>query len=167
MPYYHEWIALDLDGTLADCSDRLKFILDDQGNKLRHPEKNYEMFFNEECILKDKPIIKNIEFASNLSRLGNLVEGFITGRPVQTLKASETWIRQHYRDVAPTIYMRSGNDFRPDYIVKPELMRNVSQLYGRGPQYILEDRDGVIEAYKTMGELKNSIIIDAKTLEER
>ena len=88
-------IVFDIDGVLADCSHRLKYI---QGE-----DKDYDKFYSDEEIMKDKPIETSRKILDMLYELyvmedfyrptefyGKVI--FITGRNEVCEEATCNWI---------------------------------------------------------------------------
>lgn len=104
-------LFLDIDGVLADCTHRLKYI---KGKK-----KDYDKFYGE--VLKDTPL-QEYDFITNLSEAynGNVV--FLTGRRQSCSQNTFEWLRKHYglpKDEA-TLICREDGDHRPSPVVKAE-----------------------------------------------
>lgn len=97
-------LFLDIDGVLADCTHRLKYI---KGKK-----KDYDKFYGE--VSKDTPL-QEYDFITNLSEAynGNVV--FLTGRRQSCSQDTFEWLRKHYglpKDET-TLICREDGDHRP------------------------------------------------------
>lgn len=138
------WIAVDLDGTVANCDHRLKFIMNlDTCEKLPSKQRNYNKFF-ENCI-EDEPIIANIRLVKQYIKTGHSVT-FITGRPEKMLEESCLWIEKHITDDF-SMFMRRNDDYRPDYETKMDLMVDAVYSWGNTPVAFFEDRPMVFKKW--------------------
>lgn len=150
-------VIFDIDGTLADATHRLHFIIP----PLDQPEhasfkKDWDSFLSDEQVFKDapiKPVWRMLDLIISSNRPGiDLRPGhdrilFITGRPQETYEMTREWLVMHAKSLtcrpelvaqAP-IYMRQDGDKRPSHIVKREgLERAWLDLYD--PQLVFEDR---------------------------
>lgn len=156
------WHVVDLDCTIANCDHRLKYIIDIKtGNKLPKKEKNYDKFY-QNCI-DDMPIQKNIHQIKLLIKKNDHLV-FITGRPERMRDESWHWLLTHSSFQQPMeLFMRAEGDYRPDGIVKSEILLNcIKNMLGTPPKYAFDDRDSVLNAYKKLPELQNTIILDVK-----
>lgn len=106
-------IVFDIDGVLLDCTHRLHYT---QGE-----HKDWEKFFSEGEMRKDSPLpylklLRDVETQYSFSRTVALVA---TARPKSTRSITELMIR-HEAD-----YMRDNGDYRPDYVVKKEMLNKI------------------------------------------
>lgn len=145
------WIVVDLDGTVADCSHRLKYIINQEtGEKLRGKLRNYKRFYDE--IPNDSPMPMNIDLVKRFAELNGASIVFVTGRPENTRIDSLNWIAKHFGLPIGEIeiIMRREDDYRPDFEAKPELLREAIDMYGSTPLAAFEDRPKVVEAWRTI-----------------
>lgn len=147
MSYY----IYDIDGTLADISERVQFVRVPKGHK-----KNWKEFFNKERMLNDKPI-ESIVIIAQLMQLHKGVDPiYCTGRPSDLRQVTIEWIERHvepgvpFLDISERLYMRNFTDHRDDSTVKPELVEQIVARYG-APLAMFEDRDRVVQAVRNMG----------------
>ena len=141
----------DIDGTLADCSHRIKYILPKTEtfqsiDDLDKFQPDWERFY-EECV-DDKPIEGVIEILKLLSHTGIKIV-LVTGRPKKYLAQTLDWlIKQNIK--FDGIYMREDGDHRQDYIVKHELYMNyISKSYAI--QGVFEDRKQCVDMWRGLG----------------
>ena len=141
----------DIDGTLADGSQRLHFILpkeeDLKGDiDLDKIAPDWESFY--EACIDDKPIEGVIETLKLLSFTGIKIL-LVTGRPKKYLTQTLAWLlKQNIK--FDGIYMREDGDHRPDYIVKHELYMNyISKSYAI--QGVFEDRKRCVDMWRGLG----------------
>lgn len=141
----------DIDGTLADCSHRLKHILPTKEtfqsiDYLDKFQPDWEKFY--EMCVDDKPIEGVIEILKLLSHTGIKIV-LVTGRPKKYLTQTLAWLlKQNIK--FDGIYMREDGDHRPDYIVKHELYMNyISKNYAI--LGVFEDRKQCVDMWRGLG----------------
>ncbi len=90
-----KYIVFDIDGVLADCSHRLKYI---QGK-----DKDYDKFYSDEEIMKDRLIL---DITDIIIALGNLDDYtyvdeedrtriiFVSGRNRKCLRSTIQWLEK-------------------------------------------------------------------------
>jgi len=132
-----DYIVVDLDGTLADCKHRLKYIDGTDG-----PKKNWKMFFEG---MGDDPVIENIKDLIDLTYPNHDVV-LATGRPEDYRGMTEAWLKKHNIRYN-VLYMRPFGDYRPDTIVKQEML----DLYMEKEkiEMWIDDKPEVIEQVRT------------------
>lgn len=124
-------IISDIDGVVADCSHRLKYI---QGK-----EKNYDKFYGAEMADDDWSEIMR-ELLQSMVKMPNSFDRaelvFLTGRPERTLELTKLWLNEHIipfvfsdPDTEYTILGRNDNDHRKSPIVKAELLGEFLSRY--------------------------------------
>lgn len=131
-------IIVDIDGTIADCSHRLKY--------LEENPKNWDGFFS--YMHKDKPIQPIIRLIEKLQN-HNFSLIFCTGRPERYRALTKEWLCD--QDLDPRyLYMRNDTDFRPNHIIKSELL---NLIYDDGflPLLVIDDQQSVVEMWRTRG----------------
>ena len=128
-------IIVDIDGTIADLSQRLHCI-ETPG------QKDYELFWA--CVPWDKPILTVIEWVRNLKREGDFHIVIVSGRADNCAKATEDWLLRH--DVpCDRLFMRRGGDYRDDAIIKQEIL---DLLPKERIEFVIDDRPRVIRMWK-------------------
>lgn len=132
-------IIVDIDGTIADLSQRLHCI-ETPG------QKDYELFWM--SVPWDKPIQTVIEWVRNLKREGDFHIVIVSGRADNCAKATEDWLLRH--DVpCDRLFMRRGGDYRQDYIIKQEIL---ALLPKEMIEFCIDDRPQVIsKCWKAAG----------------
>jgi hypothetical protein len=131
-----EIVIFDIDGTLADVSERVHHI-----NK---KPKNWDAFF--QGIPQDKAIrsmvrLCNILYASGIKII------LCSGRSDQYRSETVEWMAQqgvNYHE----LLLRRNNDRRSDVVVKREMLAGIdrSQIL-----FVVEDRSGVVEMWRSEG----------------
>lgn len=137
-------IVFDIDGTLADCSQRLHHI--------QKSPPDWDAFFAETD--KDEPIVEmcTLAFALQDARAPIL---FCTGRPEKTREATVRWLADrglmpNHEDAGRCLFMRKDGDHRPDDVVKAELLVEMRDE-GYEPIMVFEDRKRVVDMWRAKG----------------
>lgn len=164
-------VVFDLDGTLADCSHRLKYINKSAG------KPDWRAFFAH--VLEDKPIETVCEWAravveetcgcgwpttlhpAELEAAGLRgpcypihagLPGYrliiVSGRSSECREDTERWLREN-RIPYSELHMRVEGDYRADDIVKEEILHN--QLAGLDIAFVVDDRNRVVEMWRRNG----------------
>lgn len=134
-------IIFDVDGTLADVQHRL--------HHLEKEPKDWAGFFSD---MKNDPPIKPItELFRLLANVQN--EEFyllvVSARPDSYERVTTDWL--HGEDLYfNDIYMRKAGDFRPDNIVKEEILQKILED-GYEPFLVIDDRPQVVEMWRSYG----------------
>ena len=131
-----EIVIFDIDGTLADVSERLHHI--------KKKPKDWESFF--QGIPQDKAIhsmvrLCNILYASGIKIL------LCTGRREKDRAETVKWLAQqgvNYHE----LMLRPNGDRRTDVIVKREMLAGLDRSK---ILFVVEDRSGVVEMWRSEG----------------
>ena len=140
-------IIFDIDGTLADASERLKHITGEG------KAKDWDAFFAAENMGADEPIPAMMNLCTELTC--NMGIWFLTGRPERTRDATCHWFADQGFDpiwVDRHLLMRADDDRRPSHEVKRD---HLHALRARGihPTLAFEDRKADAEMYRSEGVL--------------
>lgn len=127
-------IFCDIDGTLANCDRRLKYL------------PNWNEFFAH--MGEDEPVEP---IAALLKELYGTRYAIIlcSGRPETYRSATETWLTRAEISY-DRLYMRPEGDFRKDAIVKRELLAAI-RSDGYEPMLVIDDRPSVVEMWRNEG----------------
>ena len=142
-----KYIVFDIDGVIADCSHRLHYI---QGDN-----KNYDKFYSDDEVLKDKPIFNLGTILFNIrdiNQQGAEVDiKFITARNIKCLAATTRWIQRNFGIISEEgdILMRPENDYRPAHEVKKDLIEK--HIGFENILFAFDDDVMVNEMYKRHG----------------
>lgn len=140
-----KYIVFDIDGVLADCSHRLKYI---QGE-----DKDYDSFYSYDEILKDKPILNLDKILLNIQCAGSsdIDIRFITARNIKSITATAEWLEKYFSIMVEEgdILMRPEKDWRPAYQVKEDLIKK--HIGFENILFAFDDDDKVVEMYKKHG----------------
>lgn len=138
-------VVVDIDGTLADLRPRLHFI--------KKQPKDYAGFFA--ALGGDVPHKHIVQLTqalneSGLGDTGDFTPDFqvvlASGRNEDLRHATEDWL-WHNGVFYSRLYMRGAKDFRPDYVIKKELLAQIIADYGRKPDFVIDDRPSVVEMW--------------------
>lgn len=149
-----KYIVFDIDGVLADCSHRLKYI---QGK-----DKDYEKFYSDEEIMKDKIIEAGRKIVDMLYNLYTMEDFYrptefygkiilLTGRSEICEETTRIWVSKNiFKDLSLySIIMRPKNDWRPAHEVKESLIEK--HIGFENILFAFDDDDQVNEMYKKHG----------------
>lgn len=135
-------VIVDIDGTLADISHRIKYIQSDP--------KDWDKFYDN--MVNDSPIYDVCIAVIALAASYRIV--YITGRPLSHKRQTLDWLQRY---MLPTgyLFMRSIGDRRQDYIVKKELyereVKSLLPLHGGKVHLAIEDRKQVVDMWRSLG----------------
>lgn len=127
-------VIFDLDGTLADTRHRLHFI--------EKTPKDWQGFFN--ACKDDIPCASVVSLFHMLQ--GQLPIFICSGRPASHRAVTIEWLTAH-RVYPASMYMRPEKDFRPDTIVKKEMLGTIRGI-GYEPEFAVEDRPEVVDMWR-------------------
>jgi hypothetical protein len=128
----------DIDGTIADCSHRLRYISD--------TPKDWRSFFA--ACRNDAPIPHIIDLALKLRATTAIV--FVSGRSDECRVATEEWLLGNGLGYVGNLYMRKAGDHRDDDKVKAELLEQIL-ADGFQPIMAFDDRDRVVKMWRDRG----------------
>lgn len=130
-------IIFDIDGTLFDPTDRLKFI---QSNP-----KDWDRFYM--AARYDTPISHMIAIAQILAEKVPVI--CVTGRPESIRALTRDQLDEHGVDYR-AIYMRKNDDHRQDFVLKQDLLQELRDD-GWDPVLVFEDRKQVVDMWRQQG----------------
>lgn len=135
-------IVFDLDGTLCDCSHRRKYL---EGDK-----PDWASFNHPDNIIQDLPnwpIILLYSLMMTHPIFYNVI--IVTGRMESQLEITQEWFKM-YDIVYNEMHMRLDGDYRPDHIVKEEILRKL-QADGHDILCTVDDRQQVVDMWRRNG----------------
>jgi len=139
-------IICDLDGTLADSSERSKFV----SGKHKNFKKFYEGIPNDTVIPRMKILLASLSCCSS-----GIV--FCTGREgtKENEKMTWDWLDENMKflkdsGVPVSLLMRKEKDYRPDSVVKIELLKD-NGITPQNVMVIFDDRSRVVKALREEG----------------
>lgn len=129
----------DIDGTIADCSQRLHFI--------QQEKPDWDSFYKD-CV-NDKPIPTTLEVLCALQKHGATII-FVTGRPEKYMDETMRWLCGQLNANCVSLFMRKNGDHRPDYIVKKEIYDECIKPYHH-INGVFEDRKQCVDMWRSLG----------------
>lgn len=134
-------VVFDVDGTVADNHHRIDYV--------RTTPKDWAKY--DAGIPDDTAIWPMAETFRALRSAGNDII-FVTGRSERSRKATVEWLDDNdLHNSLSKIYMRPDGDYRPDDIVKCELLDQIIKEYGFKPDIWFDDRPRVVRAIRARG----------------
>lgn len=135
-------VVFDIDGTLANIEHRLGYV--------RSQPKNWAAF--DAGIPNDKvnePVARVFHSLHN----GENTIIFASGRSERSRQATVDWLRANkmWFGSYSRLYMRKADDFRPDDVVKREILDQIIADYGRKPDMVFDDRPRVVRMWRDNG----------------
>ena len=134
-------IICDLDGTLCDNAHRVDFAVakdwDGFHSRLSEDEPNPSVFYMLQTLLSNTDVDVLL----------------VTGRPETYRPQTQAWLSKHGLCFS-FLLMRPENNYQPDNVIKLKL---VEEFFGtfeealESVHFVLEDRDGMVEAYRNKG----------------
>jgi phosphoglycolate phosphatase-like HAD superfamily hydrolase len=128
-------IICDIDGTIADLTHRLHYIEGDS--------KDWEAFFK--ACVDDKPFDDIIDLLVSVSLEGPII--LFSGRSELVREETRQWLAE-CNVPYDELRMRKEGDHRPDYVVKAEMLGNLTP---DDIWFILDDRDQVVNMWRDKG----------------
>lgn len=131
-------VVFDIDGTVANLSHRLHYV--------RTKPKNWEAFnslMHLDTVYSDMRTMYYI-----MIDMYHVV--FASGRGEEQRSVTETWLEDNGFDSYLKLYMRPARDYRPDHIIKEELLANM-RADGFEPWIVFDDRNQVVDMWRRNG----------------
>ena len=123
------WLV-DVDGTLALKGDRSPYdmtrVLEDEPNQ---------------------PVITVVRALANLPEAPAIV--IVSGRDEAARADTEEWLEKHGVPHS-ALYLRSPKDFRPDQVIKREILNHLRD-HGCEVEGVIDDRDKVVTMWRDEG----------------
>lgn len=134
-------VIFDIDGTLADISERRKF--------LETKPKNWKEFNNPVHIAKDKPNENIIALYQSLLKNFEYKIILVSGRGEKSRESTVQWLAKNLI-YFNELYMRKNNDYRDDTAVKQEILDSLLQA-GHDILFAVDDRTKVVKMWRDNG----------------
>ena len=131
-------IIVDIDGTLADCNHRRKY--------LDESPKDWKSFYK--YMIDDSPIDVIIDIVNKFYESEPVI--LLSGRPEQYRDITANWLRWAKVDYHELI-MRTKGDYREDSIVKEEILHNIIIPGWGEPRLVIDDRQSVVDMWRRNG----------------
>ena len=133
-------VVFDIDGTIANNEHRRKWLEQSPKDWKRYNEGMaddgvyhdivhlmYQLYYNNKIIL-------------------------CTGREETFREVTEEWLRKNdISEYVEEIYMRPAKDYRPDSVVKVELLQRIETAFWARPWLWIDDRQQVVDAIRAEG----------------
>lgn len=131
-------VIVDIDGTLCDIEHRRHHVMG--------KPKNWKSF--NAAMHLDTPRSDIVTLVRILHAAGHAIV-LCSGRQSRYRDDTETWLARH-QVPRHALYMRAGQDFRDDAIVKSELLDQI-MADGYEPWLVIDDRDRVVAMWRARG----------------
>lgn len=115
-------VIFDVDGTLADVSSILHYIVKHKSRDTEHFKKDFHSF-HEESI--DVPPHEEVAAEARQLHADGLTVLVVTARMEEWRPQTELWLEKHNIPYEK-LYMRPQNDYRPDYEVKKDILAEIT-----------------------------------------
>lgn len=123
-------IISDLDGTIALLAGR-------------NP-------YSPETIMNDKVNEPIADILRLYKKNSDVVIIIVSGRNEKYKAETEIWLKKHNLDLYDHLFMRPGNDNKPDYNLKREIYKkHIENNYE--VLFVLEDRDQAVKLWRDLG----------------
>lgn len=146
----------DIDGTLADSSQRVHYICPDYDSlskkilSLDDLDKftpDWDSFYRES--VNDKPIPDMVNLLRRIQDTGAEIL-FVTGRSEKYRQITQEWLLRYVTFKVDNLFMRTTNDYRQDAVIKKELyMKNIDGRFW--VQGVFEDRTQCVKMWRDLG----------------
>jgi len=136
-------VIFDIDGTLADNEHRRHLV--DHANYDNTTPKDWDEFKRRASDDTVKGDI--VELLQHLYLVGFAIV-LCTGRSSDQYAQTKTWLK-NYGIGFDLLLMRTEHDYRPDTVVKRELLVKIREKYD--PWIVVDDRDSVVAMWREEG----------------
>jgi len=134
-------IIFDVDGTIADCNHRRKFVDGSQ-------KKDWDAF--RDATHLDTPIQHVCDMAKQHVADGDTVM-FVSARNQSqrdiTVKQIQDWIGIDQ----PVLFLRPDGDYRSDDVFKKDVLDVIRDIIGGNPDVVYDDRNQVVDMWRANG----------------
>lgn len=140
-------IGFDLDGTLADVRSIRHFVQRDQRGR-----RNFDAFHRSSLFVPPHPAV--VEILKDAQKAG-LAVLITTARSAEYTEVSQRWLKEVANVTFDNYYSRPKGDMRPDYEVKKDLYKTISQDYDLVHQ--VDDNPAAVKAWEENGVLVTKV----------
>jgi hypothetical protein len=136
--------VFDLDGTLADPTHRLWYVL--------KPDKDWSGFFaacGEDAVIEPVAELYNTLRCSTFRSYTGCKMVIMSGRSDECREQTEAWLERAGL-MYDALYMRKAGDHRPDYKCKKDLLAAMLKD-GYEPILFVDDRQQVVDMWRELG----------------
>ena len=139
-------VIFDLDGTLAQCTDRLAKA--QIHSDLKNKKFDWNVFRDNGLLMKDTPHPQLLEILKMYVDIGYRII-IVTGRPDYLRDITMQWLAKNNIPGIAGVYMRKADDHRQDSIIKKEILDN--ELKDHDIHVVYEDRARVVDMWRENG----------------
>lgn len=136
-------VIFDIDGTLSDCTHRRGLVEHDSSQGCWE-KANWAEFFRR--IPLDPVVVPVRRLLLQLWPLNHVV--LCTGRGEEHREITVQWLSK-YGIPYSALFMRPAKDYRPDNVVKRELLEKIREMYE--PWLVVDDRNSVVAMWRDAG----------------
>jgi predicted kinase len=132
-------VIFDIDGTLADLTHRLHHV--------KNGNRRWDLFFA--LCDEDAPIPAIIELNEIVDLAAFYKIVLVSGRSNTVREKTKAWLAKHkvrYEE----LHMRAEGDYRKDYIIKEEILRDLQQR-NHEIIFVVDDRPSVVKMWREKG----------------
>lgn len=137
IPEMKNIVVVDIDGTVADVTHRLKYVKQDP--------KDWKSFFSQMSF--DTPRMDVYNKASDLAVANDAEIVFVSARPEDYRDKTQDWLYEHGMDYMHLL-MRPRNDKRPDTEVKQNIYNKFLANYN--VIKVFDDRPSVVRMWESL-----------------
>lgn len=130
----------DIDGTLANCEHRVGLLTTEEADR-------WDRFY--ELCDRDLPIWAVVETLRMLESHADI--WLFTGRRESTRAKTLNWLKEHYIPFSGVLNMRPDGSHAPDYKLKRDWYKAMSDDDRRRLVAVFEDRDRVVQMWRGLG----------------
>ena len=131
-------VIWDIDGTVANLNHRRHFV--------RDGKKNWPAFNNSMHL---DTVYPDMLWLFNIIRATGVTQLFASGRGEEQRTVTEQWLADA-GFVYTKLYMRPAKDYRPDNIIKAEILEQM-RADGFNPTWVFDDRNQVVRTWRDAG----------------
>lgn len=136
-----ECIIVDIDGTVADCSHRRKYV--------EQQPKDWDMFYSLSLVQADRVIESTAKIVRAMAHNYSIL--YVSGRRRELYWPTVNWLRKNNLWLYPNkLFMREFDDKRDDVTIKLEIWQDL-KARGWKPLLVLDDRNRVVKMWRDQG----------------
>ena len=140
-------IIVDMDGTLANIEERVKIAVSKK--TVNDRRMNWDVFLDPEVMRNlDTPNNDVVLLTRSLAETGHRI--VITSARNERHRQVTEWQLQTWQVPYIKLHLRADDDFRPDAIVKSEILEKIKNE-GFNPTVAIDDRNQVVENWRKLG----------------
>lgn len=134
-------VIFDIDGTIADCNHRRKFVDGSQ-------KKDWDAF--RDATVNDTPIQHVCDMAKQHYADQDTVI-FVSARNNCQRDITEKQITEWTGISNPILFLRPDGDYRPDSVFKKDVLEVLREMLGQDPDVVYDDRNQVVDMWRANG----------------